>query len=98
MKKIKTPTAVTSAGLTLITIFFWAAFEVYRALTIKIPPPVPKEIVNPLDPTLDTQVLNNLSQRLFFQEGDIGNLEVSSLVTATPIATPTATASAKATP
>lgn len=85
MKKLKTPTAVTTAVLTLITLFFWIAFEVYRSLTVRPAPPVPAEIIMPLNPTLDAESLNKLQQRMHLSETEIGN---NTLATATPIATP----------
>lgn len=87
MKKIKTPTAVTSAVLTLITIFFWAGFEIFRSFTTKPTPTVAQEVIQPLDPTLDTKALDNLSQRLHFQDSDIGDLSIS--VTSSPLPQPT---------
>lgn len=112
MKKIKTPTAVTTAVLTLITIFFWAGFEVYRTLTIKPAPTVPATIVNPLEPTLDTKTLDTIPQRLFLDDSQIGNTTLTAVIptpipsTPTPLPTasisatlaPTSTASASATP
>lgn len=106
MKKLKTPTAVTTAVLTLITIFFWAGFEIYRAITAKPIPVVPAAVINPLDPTIDTKTLDNISQRLFFNENQINNTQTSNQ-TPTPTATattavfltpgPTTTASSSAT-
>jgi hypothetical protein len=104
-KKLKTPTLVTTAILTLITVVFWIAFEVIRTVTTKPPPTVPEEIISPLNPTLDENTLNKLQQRINLSEGQTGNLVVSEAtatpeVTATPeaTATVTATASASATP
>ena len=99
MKKLKTPTAVTTAVLSLITIFFWAGFEIYRSLTVKPTPVVQAEIVNPLNPTLDTKTLEGLQQRLFLDDSQIGN-NAAATSTPTPTLTPipTATASPTATP
>lgn len=97
MKKLKTPTAVVTAILTLITIFFWAGFEIYHALTTKPAPPVPAEIINPLDPTLNTKSLDSISQRLFLSDTQIGNTQAQTptpVPTQTPSPTPNATASA----
>ena|SRR5260221_261252 len=85
MKKLKTPTAVTTGVLTLITIIFWAGFELYRAFTIKPTPTVPAEIMNPLDPSLDTKSLDGLGQKLFIPETQINNVVVG---TSTPAPTP----------
>lgn len=89
MQKLKTPTSVTTAVLTLITIFFWAGFEIYRSITAKAVPVVPPAIINPLDPNLDTNTLDNLSQRLFFNENQINNTQSTNQ-------TPTPTASSPA--
>lgn len=91
MKKIKTPTAVTTAVLTLITIFFWAGFEIFRSLTVKPSPVVAQEIVSPLDPTLDTKTLDSISQRTFLNDSDIGNTVASTTNTqpTTPTTAPT---------
>ena len=99
MKKIRTPTAVTSAVLTMVTIFFWVGFEVYRGLTVKPPPPVPVEIIKPLEPTLDTSLLDKLNQRLIVPDSDIDNVKPTQTLlpvfsTSTPSGTPTSTGSA----
>lgn len=89
---IKTPTAVTTAILTVITIFFWIAFEIYRSLTTKPAPPVPPEIVVPLNPTLDVATLNKLQQRMHLSDDQIGNFTVSSPNLAPPVvSSPSAT-------
>lgn len=105
MKKAKTPTAVITAVLTLITLVFWAGFEVYRSLTTKPAPSVPPDIISPLDPSLDTNALSNLTSRLYFSDSDIGNIQIQTsptplptvVPTATPTASPTATSSGEIT-
>jgi hypothetical protein len=96
MNKPKTPTIVTSAILTLITIFFWVGFEVYRSLTIKPAPSVPEKILAPLDPSLDTNSLNAIKDRAFLTDDQIGNIQASVIPSATtsPTSTPLASASA----
>lgn len=74
---IKTPTAVTTAILTVITIFFWIGFEIYRSLTTKPAPPVPPAIIVALNPTLDLNLLNKLQQRMHLSDDQIGNFTVS---------------------
>ncbi len=92
MKKTKTPTAVTSLVFTLITIFFWAGFEVYRTFALKPVPPVPEPVIRPLDPTLDVSILNSVPQRLFFEDSEIGNTQVSiDVLSGSPIPSPTET-------
>lgn len=87
-KKLKTPTLVTTAILTLITVIFWVAFEVYRTITAKPAPTVPQEIISPLNPTLDGEILNKLSQRINLTETEVGNLRAEEPQTPTPIPTP----------
>ena len=105
MKKTKTPTLVTSAVLTLITVLFWAGFQVYRSLTVKPAPTVPSAILSPLDPTLDTASLDNIQSRIFLDDTQIGNnalqgTSVAATSTPIPVATVSAipVASASATP
>ena len=80
---MKTPTAVITAVLTLITIFFWVGFEVYRSFTVKPVPPVPAEVIKPLDPNLDIKTLNSLQQRMVITASTVP------LATSTPIPSPT---------
>ncbi len=102
MKKNKRPAIVTTGILTLITVIFWAGFEVYHSITTKPAPQVPTEIINPLDPTLDTKTLDKVQQRIFLNDSEIGNTQLatpssapsptsSPIVSSTPSATPTAT-------
>ena len=85
-KKLKTPTLVTTAVLTMITVIFWIAFEVYRTITTKPAPTVPQEIIAPLNPTLDEGTLNKLQLRINLDESQVGNLVTQ---TVTPVPTPT---------
>lgn len=105
-KKTKLPTAATTSILTIITIFFWIGFEVYRAFTTKPTPPVPTEILTAVDPTLDTVTLNKLQDRIHLEDGQISNTTATIttpvpqpsispiVITPTPIATNSATVSA----
>ncbi len=85
---IKTPAGVTLAIITLITIFFWIAFEVYRTLTVKPAPPVPTEIISPLNPALDVTALNKLQQRMYLSDDQIGNNTVTASIVPTPTPPP----------
>src|SRR5260221_14707694 len=89
MKKLKTPKAVTTAVLTLITIFFWAGFEVYRSITIKPTPTVPEAVIKALDPTLDINTLAKLQQRIFLTDDQIGNTQPVASTTPSPTVSPT---------
>jgi len=48
---------------TLITLATWVGFEVYRAYTKVTIPEVLQKHLQPLNPTLDTKVLDQLEQR-----------------------------------
>ena len=100
MKKLKPPKGVSIAILTLITIIFWAGFEVYHSLTAKPTHVVATDVINPIDPTLDTQSLDSLNQRLYFTDDQIRNNTASSIPVATtaPSASPSATVTPTATP
>ena len=86
MEKQKRPNFVTIGILTVITIFLWIGFSVYRAFTITPSIEVSDEIIKPITPTLDTETLSKIDQRVFFEEGEIRQILIS-----TPAATPTPT-------
>ncbi len=52
-------------ALTLITTFSWIGFDVYRSFTQLPPPIVSAEILAPVDPTLNVDVLNALPNRVY---------------------------------
>ncbi len=106
-KNSRMPTVATTAILTVITIFFWIGFEVYRAFTTKPTPTVPVEILTEVDPTLDESVLNKLPERLSLTNEQIGNKIITSptpiptiapTLAPTPVATIVATSSGSPTP
>jgi hypothetical protein len=71
MKRPPTPRLVTVAIFTTITVIFWIFFSVYTVLTqtpdIKVPP----ELLEPIDPTLDIEALEDISGRIHFEESDV---------------------------
>ena len=69
--KRKTPTIVSIAILTVITIFMWIAFSVYRVLTTEPPINIPPEILAPISPTLDKDVLASLPSKSYFEDGSV---------------------------
>lgn len=79
MKKPKAPKLVTVAIITTITIVIWVFFSVYRVLTKEPETSVPSEILAPINPTLNTNSLDSLETRIYFEEG-----EVVALPTPTP--------------
>ncbi|MEK7112802.1 MAG: hypothetical protein AAB875_05755 [Patescibacteria group bacterium] len=87
MKKSKTPKLVTLAILTAIVTAFWVFFSVYRVFTNEPPLNVPAEILEPISPTLDSDVIDKIQGRIFFSEGEIGITQIQS-PTATGSETP----------
>jgi len=81
-KKIKAPSLVILAFLTVLTALAWVGFEVYRALTTQPPPIVPQETLAPVDPNLDVTTLSKLQQRIHI---DDANLPENVIATPTPI-------------
>lgn len=69
--KAKLPNFVTILILTLVTTLAWISFTVYRAVTLKPDPVVPIEISKPLTPNLDEETINNLKNKLYFNDSEI---------------------------
>ncbi len=82
--RIKAPATVTIAVLTAITVIFWVGFEVFRLATKKPEVVVPAEIILPLSPTLDSDALSKLQKRVYLNEGEIGNINITVQIQATP--------------
>lgn len=57
--------------LTVISIFTWISLDVYRALTHPQAPKVSATQLAPLNPKLDTKVLDDLSQKVDFNKEDL---------------------------
>jgi hypothetical protein len=73
MQKPKPPNLVTVSIITTITIVFWVFFTVYRVLTSKPVPEIPENLMEPVNPTLNTQTLNQIPNKKFYNENDIVN-------------------------
>jgi len=72
MKKPKIPNFIVILILTLVTIVVWVGFEAYNNLTNSEEIELSEEVIEPLTPTLDKEALDNVNQRLFFEESEIG--------------------------
>lgn len=71
MNKIKAPRVVTIAVFTTITIIFWIFFNVYHVLTTPSEVQVDPALLQPIDPTLNTEVLDSIESGIFFDESAI---------------------------
>ena len=67
MKKLRTPKLVTISIFTTITIVFWVFFSLYNVLVSKPKVEVSDELLDPIDPTLNTNALNSLPSKNFFE-------------------------------
>jgi len=83
MKKYKVPKFITILILTLITIIIWVGFEVYGNLTKSEEVAVADEIIEPITPTLDEETLQDVDQRLFFEENEISDAVTTTIPEAT---------------
>lgn len=101
-KRKSLPRLVKLGIMTAFTTFVWIGFEVYRTFTSQPPPVVPDEVIAPLDPSLDTTTLNSIQGRVFFEDSQINEIQLSTPSTPQPTGetspTPTATASPTPTP
>lgn len=91
--------------LTLLTSILWVSLSIYRALTVRPSESVPKEISNPITPTLNQEMIKKIESGIFFDSSQIPeNVTAPSspvpsqseqpLSTPIPEATPTASPSA----
>lgn len=94
MKKLKIPSTVTIMILTVITISFWIVFSVVRIFQKEPSPEVPPEILNPLNPNYDKNIVDKIEGRIYFdKERVFKTIEPSPSPTASPVASPSATGS-----
>lgn len=87
MKKPKAPHFVTVSVLTTITIIFWVFFNLYNILSKKTSLKIDPKILEPISPELNTQILNTIQERRFFDEEDL--VESSFLIEPTAPSEPT---------
>lgn len=92
-KKPKLPNIVVIAILTTITVAAWIFFSLIRTVTKAPEIVVPEKVLQDLSPALDREAIDEIEQRLFFEEGEV---EETIIILTTP--TPTATPEAEATP
>ena len=105
MKNRKLPSLVVIAILTVITVLIWIGFGIFRLATKELPPAVPKELLNPLNPELDLQGLQDIEKRFYLEADEIPETTINPIPspeeatsTTTPTSSPQATATVSATP
>lgn len=60
------------AILTLVTVFTWIMVDVYHAFRKATPPQVPAAQLEPLNPKLETGIIDSLIKRDFYTKEDFG--------------------------
>lgn len=71
MKKKKAPGTVITIVLTAITVLFWAAYSTYQAIRTLPEFKVEEKLLTPFNPNLDTETLDKLPLRVYFEESQI---------------------------
>ena len=66
------PSLVALAIMTTITIIVWVGYSVYKVLISKPEPDVPPEILAPIKTNLNTKTLEEIKERVYFEEGEVG--------------------------
>ncbi len=92
MKKNKLPSLIPILILTLITVVMWVSLDVVRLLKKTPELVVPKDISQPLTPTLDENSINQIESRIFLNDSQISDNVVSSSPTPQSSIAPEATA------
>lgn len=54
---------LTLAILTVMTVFTWMSFEIYRTLSYPAPLKIPQEQLEPLEPKLNLKVIEDLTKK-----------------------------------
>lgn len=76
MKRPSPPSILTVAVITTVTIIFWIFFSVYQILTSKPDVDIPAQLLKPINPTLNQEILSNLNEGLDFQKDAVTHFSV----------------------
>jgi hypothetical protein len=60
MKNTKLPSLIPILIMTLVTVIMWVSLDVYRAFKIPVEAVVPAEVSQPLTPSLNQDVINQV--------------------------------------
>ena len=69
MKKAKTPSLVSMAIMTTVTVVIWVAYSIYLAYTKEASIKVPPNILKQIDPQINTEILAQSAERVYFERG-----------------------------
>lgn len=87
MKKNSLPKPITILILTLLTALVWAGLSIYRTIAVKPPTPVSEDILKPLTPSLNTEVIQKIESAIFIPDSEIPPMSVGESITVTPVTT-----------
>lgn len=79
--RLKRPTYLFVIILTTVTIVFWIAYEVYLILTTTPQSSVDPKILEPLNPSLDVETLDDLNNRIYFEKDQETNPVTATTIT-----------------
>lgn len=96
MNKQKIPRMIPLALLTTVTVVLWVFLDIYRYFRKAPPVVVPEEIITPLDPSLDMNILSNIKSRIKIDENSMPQITVAPtpkpiVPTPIPVASPLGT-------
>ncbi len=77
MFRQKAPRLISIAIISTITIISWVFFGLYQVLTKKPDVSVPENLLQDINPQLDTAALNTIQTRLFFEAEEVKPLPIT---------------------
>jgi len=99
MKKNSLPQPITILVLTLLTALVWVGLSIYRTATVKPGVVVPEDISKPINPVLNSNVIQKIESAIFLQDSEIPEITItgSANTIIQPTTVPTATSTPEAT-
>lgn len=89
MNKRKIPSLIPVLVLTLITIVIWVSLDIYRAFRKPTEVSVPANVSQPITPTLDQSVIEQIESRTYLNDSQVpDNIIVNSSPTPAAKVTP----------
>lgn len=67
------PPLVLIVSLSSITTIIWVAISIYHAYQKQPPPVVPNEMLVPVDLNLNTEIFDEIKQKVYFNEDEIND-------------------------
>ncbi len=87
----KAPKLVTVVVFTTITVISWIFLTVYEILSTPKSVQVDEKLLAPINPTLNSELLESIPGRIYFEEGSTAPLSAPSVISV-PLSNPTPTA------